>query len=217
MHYVQLAEQNIPVGKIVAIGRNYAAHARELGNPVPADEPVLFMKPASSLLPDGGTVTIPGYSSDCHHEIELALLVGTSGKNIPQQEALQYVAGYGVALDLTLRDIQNRQKAEGLPWEIAKAFDTSCPVSRFVPSAEVVDSQNLRLELRVNGELRQQGTTADMLRPIPTLLAEVSRYFTLEAGDILLTGTPAGVGAIRSGDLLEASISGVGTLRVTVA
>ncbi|MDT8442040.1 MAG: fumarylacetoacetate hydrolase family protein [Desulfuromonadales bacterium] len=218
MHSVELAEQRIPVGKIVAIARNYAEHARELGNPLPADsQPVLFIKPASSLLADGGTVLIPAYTSDCHHEIELAILIGTRGKNIAEEEAMQHVAGYGVALDLTLRDLQNRQKAQGLPWEIAKAFDTACPVSRFVPAASVVDPQRLRLELRVNGEPRQQGTTAAMLRPIPRLIAEASRYFTLEAGDILLSGTPAGVGAIRSGDILEATISEVGTLRVTVA
>jgi len=218
MHVAQLAEQTIPVGKIVAIGRNYAEHARELGNPIPADDqPVLFIKPASSLLADGGTVVIPPYSDDCHHEIELAILIGTTGKDIPQPEAMNHVAGYGVALDLTLRDVQSRQKAKGLPWEIAKAFDTSCPISRFIPADTVADPQKLPLELRVNGELRQKGITADMLRPIPRLIAEASSYFTLEAGDILLTGTPSGVGRIQSGDLLEATIPQVGNLKVTVA
>jgi len=217
MHYVQLAEQSIQVGKIVAIGRNYAEHARELGNPIPADDqPVLFIKPASSLLDDGGRVIIPPYSRDCHHEIELAILIGATGKDISEQEALNHIAGYGVALDLTLRDVQSRQKAKGLPWEIAKAFDTSCPISRFVPAGSVADPQALQLELRVNGEIRQQGTTADMLRPIPRLIAEASGYFTLEAGDLLLTGTPSGVGPIQSGDLLEATIAQVGSLKVTV-
>ncbi|PLX72536.1 MAG: acylpyruvase [Desulfuromonas sp.] len=217
MHYVQLAEQNIPVGKIVAIGRNYAEHARELGNPIPADDqPVLFIKPASSLLADNGTVVIPPYCADCHHEIELAILIGTTGKDISQQQATNHIAGYGVALDLTLRDVQSRQKSKGLPWEIAKAFDTSCPISRFVPANAVADPQKLPLELRVNGALRQQGSTADMLRPIPRLIAEASSYFTLEAGDILLTGTPAGVGPIHSGDLIEAIIAQVGSLKVTV-
>jgi 5-carboxymethyl-2-hydroxymuconate isomerase len=168
------------------------------------------------MLADGGTVVIPAYSRDCHHEIELAVLIGRPGKNIAEAEALSHVAGFGVALDLTLRDVQAELKAKGLPWEIAKAFDTSCPLSTFVPAEQVVDPQKLRLRLTVNGELRQDGTTADMLRPVARLISEASNCFTLEAGDILLTGTPSGVGPIRSGDRLEAVIEGVGRLSVSV-
>ena len=217
MHAVVLQGQPrpIPVGKIVCVARNYAEHARELGNPVP-DRAVLFIKPASSLLADGGTVIIPAYGSDCHHEIELAVLIGRPGKAIAEAEALGHVAGYGVALDLTLRDVQADLKAKGLPWEIAKAFDTACPLSAFVPAERITDPQHLRLQLRVNGELRQDGTTAAMLRPVARLLSEASSYFTLEAGDILLTGTPAGVGPLRSGDRVEAVIEGVGRLSVNV-
>jgi len=217
MHTVVLQGQPrpIPVGKIVCVARNYAEHARELGNPVP-DRAVLFIKPASSLLADGGTVTIPAYANDCHHELELAVLIGRTGKAIAADEALGHVAGYGVALDLTLRDVQADLKAKGLPWEIAKAFDTACPLSAFVPAARIADPQQLRLQLRVNGELRQDGTTAAMLRPVARLISEASGYFTLEAGDILLTGTPAGVGPLRSGDRVEALIEGVGTLSVKV-
>ncbi len=218
MHTVTLQDQSepIPVGKIVCVARNYAEHARELGNPVP-DDAVLFIKPASSLLADGGTVLIPPYSSQCHHELELAVLIGRPGKEIAPANALQHVAGYGVALDLTLRDVQAGLKAKGLPWEIAKGFDTACPVSAFVPAARIPDPQALRLTLHVNGELRQGGTTADMLRPVAALISEASRYFTLEAGDLLLTGTPAGVGPLVSGDRAEGVIEGVGRLRVTIA
>lgn len=217
MHSVTMQgqQQKIPVGKIVCVARNYAEHARELGNPVP-DKAVLFIKPASSILDNGGTVVIPPYSSDCHHELELAVLIGRTGKNITADEALSHVAGYGVALDLTLRDIQSELKAKGLPWEVAKGFDTSCPLSAFVPAGKVADPQQLHLRLTVNGELRQDGTTADMLRPVARLISEASAYFTLEAGDILLTGTPSGVGPLKSGDQVEGVIDGVGTLRVGV-
>ncbi|TLM65294.1 MAG: fumarylacetoacetate hydrolase family protein [Deltaproteobacteria bacterium] len=217
MHCISMQDrhQNVAVGKIVCVARNYAEHARELGNPVP-DSAVLFIKPAGTIVADGGTVLIPSYSSDCHHEIELAVLIGRTGKAIAEAEALDFVAGFGVALDLTLRDVQAGLKAKGLPWEIAKAFDTSCPLSAFVPAAAVADPQRLRLRLLVNGEVRQEGTTADMLRPVARLISEASTYFTLEAGDILLTGTPSGVGPIRNGDRLEATIEGVGTLRVDV-
>lgn len=217
MHTVRLKNQSQPinVGKIVCVARNYAEHARELGNPVP-DQAVLFIKPASSLLADGGTVIIPSYSRDCHHEIELAVLIGRTGKAINDTDALSHVAGYAVALDLTLRDVQSAQKAKGLPWEIAKAFDTSCPLSDFVPAAAIPAPQALRLRLTVNGEVRQEGSTADMLRSVAQLVSEASSYFTLEAGDILLTGTPSGVGPIKSGDQLEAVIEGVGMLSVSV-
>ncbi len=129
-------EQRYPIGKIICLGRNYLDHIRELGNKVP-DRAVIFCKPSSSVISDGQTITIPPYSSDCHHELELAVLIGTPGKNIPESEALQHVAGYGVALDLTLRDLQSQLKAKGLPWEIAKGFDSSCPLSDFVPAAQV--------------------------------------------------------------------------------
>jgi len=217
MHSVAMQgqQQKITVGKIVCVARNYAEHARELGNPVP-DKAVLFIKPASSILADGGTVVIPPYSSDCHHELELAVLIGRTGKDIAEEDILSHVAGYGVALDLTLRDVQSELKTKGLPWEIAKAFDTSCPLSTFVPAEKVPEPQQLRLRLTVNGELRQDGTTANMLRPVARLISEASAYFTLEAGDILLTGTPSGVGPLKSGDRVEAVIEGVGRLTVEV-
>jgi 5-carboxymethyl-2-hydroxymuconate isomerase len=216
MHTIRLNDQDIPAGKIICVARNYAAHARELGNPVP-DQAVLFMKPASSILPSGGTIVIPPYSNECHFEIELAVLIERTGKEVAEATALDYVAGYGVAIDLTLRDVQNAQKEKGLPWEIAKGFDTACPLSEFTPADRVTDVQQLRLQLKLNGELRQDGTTADMLRPVARLVSEASHYFTLERGDVILTGTPAGVGQLKSGDLIEATIDQLGRLDVTVA
>jgi 5-carboxymethyl-2-hydroxymuconate isomerase len=218
MHSVNLRGTNsvYPVGKIICLGRNYLDHIRELNNEIP-EAPVIFCKPASSLLENGGQIKIPTYSNDCHHELELALLIGKTGKQIPVADAQAYVCGYGVALDLTLRDVQTRQKTKGLPWEIAKGFDTSCPLSDFVPAAKVKDPDNLALTLRVNGEIRQQGNTNMMMRSIARIISEMSDFFTLEPGDIILTGTPAGVAQILSGDQLEGEIEQVGRLTVTVA
>lgn len=218
MHHVTLAEKNqlYPVGKIVCLGRNYLDHIRELGNKIP-DRAVIFCKPSSSLLGNGGTVIIPAYSNDCHHELELALLIGVRGKQIKEEEALNHVAGYGVALDLTLRDLQAELKGKGLPWELAKGFDTSCPLSDFVPAEKVSDPNNLQLTLKVNGEVRQQGNTNMMMRSVEQIVSEISDFYTLEPGDILLTGTPAGVSRMTSGDHLVGAIEQVGTLEVTVA
>ncbi len=216
MHTVNFDGKSIPVGKIVCIGRNYAEHIKELGNKNPG-EPVIFMKPANTIVASGGVINIPAYSKDCHHETELAVLIGKEAKDVDVDEAMAHVMGYGVALDLTLRDVQSTQKEKGLPWEIAKAFDTSCPLSAFVPAERVSDPQNLQIMLTVNGQLRQDGNTSDMMRTIAELIASASSYFTLEVGDVLLTGTPAGVGRICSGDRLEATIEQIGTLKVSVA
>lgn len=216
MHTVKLGVTDIPVGKIVCIGRNYVEHIKELGNQVP-DKPVIFIKPASAIIGEGDKIVIPPHSSDCHHEVELAVLIGRQAKNVDAQTALAHVVGYAVALDLTLRDVQSAQKEKGLPWEIAKAFDTACPLSDFVPVDQVADPQNLSIGLRVNDAVRQDGNTRDMMRSVAELIAAASTYFTLEPGDILLTGTPAGVGRIVSGDRLQAQIDQVGTLNVSVA
>lgn len=209
------ATYEFPIGKIICIGRNYADHIKELGNETP-EAPVIFMKPATSVIADGEIVVIPPYSDDCHHEAELALLIGKKGKGIPVDEAMNHIAGYGVALDLTLRDVQSEQKKKGLPWEIAKGFDTSCPLSSFVSADKVADPQNLNIRLSVNGELRQDGSTKMMIHPIRNLLSHMSHIFTLEPGDIILTGTPAGVGRITDGDKIHVEIPQVGTLYVSV-
>jgi len=218
MHQVTLLEKNqsFPVGKIICLGRNYLDHIRELGNAVP-DRAVIFCKPSSSLLGNGGSVVIPAYSDDCHHELELALLIGKQGKFIREEAALDYLAGYGVGLDLTLRDIQSELKEKGLPWEIAKGFDTSCPLSDFVPTEKISDPNQLELTLKVNGEVRQHGNTNMMMRSVEQIISEISQFYTLEPGDIILTGTPAGVSRMVSGDRLLGEIEQVGFLEVTVA
>lgn len=208
--------RHFPIGKILCIGRNYSEHIKELGN-APPEAPVIFIKPSSSVIGEGEVIVIPPYSHDCHHEAELALLIGRKGKDIPVGQAMEYIAGYGVGIDLTLRDVQGEQKKKGLPWEIAKGFDTSCPLSAFVEASNVVDPQNLRIRLTVNGEIRQDGNTSMMIHPIPAIISHMSGSFTLEPGDIILTGTPAGVSRIVSGDTLVAEIPGVATLRVSVA
>ena len=208
--------QEFTIGKIVCLARNYAEHARELGNETPA-APVLFMKPASSVIGDGDTVRIPAFSQECHYEVELAVLIGAQARTVTVDNALDYVAGYGVAIDMTLRDVQNGLKAKGLPWEIAKGFDTACPLSDFVPVGAVADPHALNLTLAVNGEPRQNGTSADMIHRIPQIVAHISAIFTLEAGDVILTGTPAGVGPVRAGEVMTAEIATVGCLTIPVA
>jgi 2-keto-4-pentenoate hydratase/2-oxohepta-3-ene-1,7-dioic acid hydratase in catechol pathway len=208
--------EGLPIGKVLCIGRNYVDHIKELGNEMP-DRPIIFMKPASSVIGEGEQIVIPPYSCDCHHEAELALLIGIGGKDITPSQAMSHVAGYGVAIDLTLRDVQAEQKKKGLPWEIAKGFDTACPLSSFVPAGSVSDPQDLRITLSVNGEPRQDGSTALMIHRMPELISYLSSIFTLEPGDLILTGTPAGVGPVKSGDRVVAEIAQVGKLSVSVA
>jgi acylpyruvate hydrolase len=208
--------EHFAIGKILCIGRNYAEHIRELGNATP-EAPVIFIKPASSVIGEGEAIVIPPYSHDCHHEAELAILIGRKGKDIPVDQAMEYVAGYGVGIDLTLRDVQGELKKKGLPWEIAKGFDTACPLSTFVEASLVSDPQNLQIRLTVNGKIRQDGNTSMMIHRIPAIISHMSGNFTLEPGDVILTGTPAGVSRIVSGDNLAAEIPGVATLRVSVA
>jgi 5-carboxymethyl-2-hydroxymuconate isomerase len=203
------------IGKIICVARNYVDHIKELGNDTPA-APVLFMKPATSVIADGGTVVIPPYSSNCHHEAELALLVGRTAKNIVPAEALGCLAGYGVGIDLTLRDVQDELKKKGLPWEIAKGFDTACPLSTFVPAAQVADPQDLTIRLSVNGEPRQNGSTGLMIHSAAKLVSHISTIFTLESGDVILTGTPAGVSRVVAGDCICATIPGIGSVTVNV-
>jgi len=212
---ISALNQEYPLGKIVCLARNYAEHARELGNETPA-APVLFMKPASSVIGDGEAVVIPDYSQECHYEVELAVLIGKTARAVAETSAMEYVAGYGVAIDMTLRDVQNGLKAKGLPWEIAKGFDTACPLSEFVPAAAIDDPHALTLRLSVNGESRQNGSSADMIHRLPRIISHVSAIFTLEPGDIILTGTPAGVGQVVAGDVMDASIDGIASLKIQV-
>jgi len=205
-HFVGAQASDLPLGKIVCVGRNYAEHAKELNNPVPS-EPLLFIKPSTALANLNAPVQLAGDKGDVHYETELMVLIGAPLTQATPEEAFDAIAGVGVALDLTLRDLQSKLKEKGLPWEKAKAFDASCPVSEWVPMTADVDLANLELKLIINDEVRQQGNTSHMLMSVPTLLSHISEWFTLLPGDIVLTGTPAGVGRLASGDRLQVSLS----------
>lgn len=202
--------------KLVAVGRNYADHAAELNNPVPS-EPLLFIKPSTSLVAMNQPLSLPQNLGEVHYETELALLIGERLTQVSPDEALSKVAAVGLALDLTLRDVQNQLKQQGHPWERAKAWDGSCPVSAFVPASQIEDWQELELSLKINSELRQQGKVKQMLFPLAELLSQISHSFTLLPGDLVLTGTPKGVGRLNSGDKLEASLKGLLEVKTQVS
>jgi 2-keto-4-pentenoate hydratase/2-oxohepta-3-ene-1,7-dioic acid hydratase in catechol pathway len=198
---------NLLPRKIVCVGRNYAAHARELGNAVP-ETPILFMKPATALVALTGGFAIPAGRGECHHETEITVLIGRTLKNAGEDECRAAIAGLGLGLDLTLRDLQNDLKKKGQPWEVAKAFDGAAPLSAFLPPAGIV-LDDIRFTLSVNGEVRQRGHSADMITPILPLLAHISAIFTLEPGDVVMTGTPEGVAPLQSGDVLCLEMAGL--------
>lgn len=197
----------LPPGKVVCIGRNYAEHAQELNNPIP-EEPLLFIKPATALASLSRPLRMPRDRGACHHELEVAALIGAplTGADIDQARA--GITHYGLALDLTLRDVQSALKAKGYPWEKAKAFDGSCPLSPWVPAGEFPDPQAIDFSLSINGVMRQQGNTRLMITPLFQLVSTISQYFTLLPGDSVLTGTPAGVGPLHSGDALLMTLAG---------
>jgi len=183
--------------------------------PVP-ESPVVFLKPATAIINDGENVVIPHMSADLHHEVEMVIVIGKQAKNVRVSDAYNYVDGYAVGLDMTLRDVQAEAKKKGLPWTVAKGFDTSAPVSYAVEKEKVANPHSLTLSLKVNGESRQHSSTANMIFKIDFLVSYLSTIFTLEPGDLIFTGTPEGVGPVRAGDVLEAELEAVGTLRVGV-
>ncbi len=191
--------------KILCIGRNYADHIAELNNERPA-EPVLFLKPDSAILRNNDPFYLPDFSNDIHHEVEIVLKISKIGKNVEAKFAHKYYDEIGIGIDFTARDLQAKLKEKGLPWEKAKAFDGSAPISDFINKKELDNLKNLKFSLKVNGEIRQTGNTAMMLWNFDEIIAEMSRYFTLKTGDLIFTGTPAGVGKVNIGDNLVASI-----------
>ncbi|XP_071536052.1 oxaloacetate tautomerase FAHD1, mitochondrial-like [Panulirus ornatus] len=202
---------------IVAVGRNYRDHCRELGNAVPT-KPLLFMKPPSSYLEEGcGPILIPRGCCNCHHEVELGVVIGNKCQDVPEQDVMSCIAGYALTLDMTARDIQEEAKKKGNPWAVAKGFDTALPVSRFISKKELHDPSAVGLWCKVNEEMRQNGTTADMVFSIPYLISYISQYFTLHPGDLVLTGTPAGVGSVQPGDVILAGLGDIVTMKFTVA
>ncbi|XP_064601679.1 acylpyruvase FAHD1, mitochondrial-like [Liolophura sinensis] len=191
--------------KIIAVGRNYSEHAAELGNAIPST-PILFLKPPSAYITQGQAIKIPKGCSELHHEVELGIIISKRGVDIPENKAYDYIGGYSLALDMTARDFQSEAKKKGQPWSLAKGFDTSCPVSDFIGADKIPNPQDLRLWLKVNGLTKQDGTTKDMIFNIPYLISYISGFFTLEPGDLILTGTPSGVGPVHSGDVIEAGL-----------
>ncbi|REH40404.1 2-keto-4-pentenoate hydratase/2-oxohepta-3-ene-1,7-dioic acid hydratase in catechol pathway [Paraperlucidibaca baekdonensis] len=205
---------DMPVGKLVCVGRNYAAHARELGNDVP-DAPIIFLKPSTAAVALMPEFALPVGRGECHYETEITLLMGqrlsaTDGHDASPVSALQAreaIAGIGLGLDLTLRDLQNQLKAKGQPWELAKAFDGAAPLSPFLPIAADTDLAALTFSLDINGQRRQSGNSADMIADMIALLQFITRYITLLPGDVVMTGTPAGVAALHTGDELNLQLS----------
>ncbi|MAY07015.1 MAG: isomerase/hydrolase [Pseudomonadales bacterium] len=206
--YVDGSVIDLPMGKVVCVGRNYAEHARELNNPVPT-EPLLFIKPATSVVPMAPSIKLVQGRGPVHYETEIALLIGAplSGM-VSEEEAEAAIIGVGLALDLTLRELQDQLKAKSHPWERAKAFDGACPLSPFVPKAQAGDLHALSLQLDINGERRQQGSAAEMITPIVALVRHIANQFSLLPGDVVITGTPAGVGVLNPGDELTLVIAG---------
>ncbi|MCB0409583.1 MAG: fumarylacetoacetate hydrolase family protein [Flavobacteriales bacterium] len=191
--------------KIICIGRNYVDHAKELNNPVPK-EPVFFMKPDTALIPARNPFVYPSFSNDVHHEVEIVVRINRLGKHIDEKFAHKYFNEISVGVDFTARDVQQQCKEKGLPWEKAKAFDGSAPTGAFININEVNDIHNLDFSLYVNGEIRQQGNTKDMLFKIHQIIAHVSKFVTLKIGDFIFTGTPAGVSPIKIGDKIDCFI-----------
>jgi 2-keto-4-pentenoate hydratase/2-oxohepta-3-ene-1,7-dioic acid hydratase in catechol pathway len=201
--------------KIIAIGRNYQEHAKELNNPIPT-EPVVFLKPDTALLKEGKAFYHPDFSNDIHFEVELIIKIGKEGKHIASKFARNYIESIGLGIDFTARDLQQKCKEKGLPWEIAKAFDHSAPIGEFIPVNEISDLNAIQFSLKQNQVVVQNGNSADMIFSFEEIISYVSQRFTLKKGDLIFTGTPAGVEKINIGDLLEGYISDRKMLSVPV-
>ncbi|MBM4175891.1 MAG: fumarylacetoacetate hydrolase family protein [Ignavibacteria bacterium] len=210
------SEKTYSIGKVLCVGKNYLEHAKELGDAVP-DKPVIFMKPASSIIFSGEKISHPKFSTSLHFETELVLIVGKTCKEVSKSQAMDFIAGYSVGLDMTLRDIQSQLKKNGHPWEMSKCFDTSTVLGEFVSTAEIDDPNNLSIKLWVNNVMRQNDNTSSMIYNVESIFEYLSTYFTLEEGDIIFTGTPPGVGEVKIGDKLKAEIESVSTIFTEIA
>jgi 2-keto-4-pentenoate hydratase/2-oxohepta-3-ene-1,7-dioic acid hydratase in catechol pathway len=208
-------KEKLQIGKLVCLARTYKEHAKEMKSEVPQN-PLIFLKPASSIIFNGKTIKIPKMSNCLHHEVELGVVIGKKCKNIKLKNALDYVLGYLVGLDITARDIQTEAKKKGWPWGIAKGFDTFAPISDVVLKKYVKNPNNLDISLKVNGKIKQKSNTKNMIFTIEKLIEFISNIMTLEEGDLILTGTPEGVGEIKPGDILEASLGDFCILKVDV-
>ncbi len=206
-----------PVNRIFCVGRNYADHAREMGHDPNREPPFFFMKPANTIVADGADFPYPALSTDVHHEVELVVALKSGGSDISAAQALDHVYGYAVGLDMTRRDLQSEAKKLGRPWDTGKAFDASAPCSALQPAHKIGHPSKAKISLTVNGQMRQQGDLTDLIWNVPETIAYLSTLFALQPGDLIFTGTPAGVGAVVRSDKLVASIEGVAELSVSVA
>src|SRR3954470_8074855 len=213
---VQDSPKYFPVHRIYCVGRNYAEHAVEMGHDPSREAPFFFQKNPDSLVMDGAVFPYPSKSKDVHHEIELVVALGSGGSGIAAAEALTHVFGYAVGLDMTRRDLQGEAKKAGRPWEVGKAFEAAAPCSAIVPASGTGHPTEGEIILEVNGAVRQDGDLAQMIWKVPEIIAHLSGLFELQAGDLIYTGTPAGVGPVQRGDVLKGRIAGVGELRISV-
>jgi len=212
---IKNSKEEFTIGKIVCVGRNYAEHAKELGNEVP-DKPVLFLKPTSALIYSGGQIIHPDYGSELHHEVELVLLIGETVKKANKAQSEKAIIGYGVGLDMTLRDVQDRLKKKGHPWTLAKCFDTSAAISDFVLKKDYQLKPDEILELKVNGVVKQSDNLKSMIFNPAEIVEYISSIMTLEKGDLIFTGTPAGVSRVNRGDKLEAKLGEIASFSCSV-
>ena len=201
-----------PVHRIYCVGRNYADHAKEMGGAVERGTPMFFMKPADAIVTGGADVPYPGATSDLHHEVEMVVAIGRSGRDIAQENALNHVFGYAVGLDLTRRDLQAAAKSKGHPWDTAKGFDASAPISELHRAEDSGHPTHARLSLEINGSIRQDSDIAEMIFSVPDIIVALSTFFELQAGDLIYTGTPAGVASLQRGDRFRAQLGGVAEL-----
>jgi fumarylpyruvate hydrolase len=212
---VQGSDKLFPIHRIYCVGRNYADHAIEMGHDPSKEPPFFFQKNPDNVVTDG-KFPFPSASSDVHHEIEMVVALSKGGTNIPVEAALDHVFGYGVGLDMTRRDLQGEAKKLGRPWEVGKAFEASAPCGPLVPASEIGHPTSGAVTLKVNAEIRQQGDLNQLIWKVPEMISYLSGLFTLQPGDIIMTGTPAGVGAVTRGDVLEGVVEGVGKIEVVV-
>lgn len=203
------SDSRFPVRRVFCVGRNYAAHAREMGQDPDREPPFFFTKPADAVVAAEGVVPYPPATKDLHHEVEMVVALKVGGTNIALENALDLVWGYGVGLDLTRRDLQAVAKEMSRPWDFAKGFDASAPCSRLHPVSEVGHPEGARIWLEINGALKQDGSLQEMIWPVADIISHISRFVTLEAGDLIFSGTPAGVGALRPGDRVHGEVAGV--------
>jgi fumarylpyruvate hydrolase len=209
--------ERFPVHRIYCVGRNYAAHAREMGKDPDREPPFFFTKPADAIVRNHAVIPYPPRTKNFHHEIELVIAIGMAGRDIPTAGALDHVFGYAVGIDLTRRDLQLEARDKGRPWDTGKAFDRSAVITAIRTASACGHIQNGRIWLTVNGEARQEGDIRELIWSIPELIAELSTLFELQPGDLIYTGTPAGVGPLQSGDRVEGGVEGLPTLNTTIA